>query len=159
MFKVFQHKWGRDKMTAILQTTFPNAIVWIRWYFTEVFSCPINNIPALVQIMAWHRPGDKPLFEHWWLLYWRIYASLGRVQKCFWKIDRCAPNQSWNDFFKLCYAVWRPYKRKLNSHEVMYLGHITWEYVLSVCSVLISENVQRICKNSFFFQNDERAAF
>ena len=22
---------------------------------------PINNIPALVQIMAWHRPGDKPL--------------------------------------------------------------------------------------------------
>ena len=24
---------------------------------------PINNIPALVQIMAWRRPGDKPLPE------------------------------------------------------------------------------------------------
>ena len=24
---------------------------------------PIDNIPALVQIMAWLRPGDKPLFE------------------------------------------------------------------------------------------------
>ena len=24
---------------------------------------PNNNIPALVQIMAWHRPGDKPLSE------------------------------------------------------------------------------------------------
>ena len=24
---------------------------------------PINNIPALVQIMAWHPPGDKPLSE------------------------------------------------------------------------------------------------
>ena len=24
---------------------------------------PINNIPTLVQIMAWRRPGDKPLFE------------------------------------------------------------------------------------------------
>ena len=24
---------------------------------------PINNIPALVQIMAWHQPGDKPLSE------------------------------------------------------------------------------------------------
>ena len=23
----------------------------------------INNIPALVQIMAWRRPGDKPVFE------------------------------------------------------------------------------------------------
>ena len=25
--------------------------------------CPINNIQALVQIMAWRRPGDKPLSE------------------------------------------------------------------------------------------------
>ena len=24
---------------------------------------PINNIPALFQIMAWCRPGDKPLSE------------------------------------------------------------------------------------------------
>ena len=24
---------------------------------------PINNMPALVRIMAWHRPGDKPLSE------------------------------------------------------------------------------------------------
>ena len=23
----------------------------------------VNNIPALVQIMAWHQPGDKPLSE------------------------------------------------------------------------------------------------
>ena len=23
----------------------------------------VNNIPALVQIMAWRRPGDKPLSE------------------------------------------------------------------------------------------------
>ena len=29
--------------------------------FNEV--CPINNIPSLVLIMAWRRPGDKPLFE------------------------------------------------------------------------------------------------
>ena len=34
---------------------------------------PINNIPALVQIMAWRRPGDKPLSEP----MRRIYASLG----------------------------------------------------------------------------------
>ena len=24
---------------------------------------PINNIPALVQVMAWRRSGDKPLSE------------------------------------------------------------------------------------------------
>ena len=27
------------------------------------------NIPALVQIMAWRRPGDKPLSKKWWLVY------------------------------------------------------------------------------------------
>ena len=38
---------------------------------------PINNIPALVQIMAWRWPDDKPLSEPMWLIYWRIYASRG----------------------------------------------------------------------------------
>ena len=28
-----------------------------------VHKCPIDNIPALVQIMAWRRPGDKSLSE------------------------------------------------------------------------------------------------
>ena len=37
---------------------------------------PYNNIPALVQIMAWRRPGDKPLSEPMMVLR-RIYASLG----------------------------------------------------------------------------------
>ena len=31
--------------------------------FTEVPKGPIDNIQALVQIMAWRRPGDKPLSE------------------------------------------------------------------------------------------------
>ena len=39
---------------------------------------PINNIPALVQIMAWCRPGDKPLSELMVVsLLTCIYASLG----------------------------------------------------------------------------------
>ena len=29
----------------------------------SVLKVPINNIQALVQIMAWCRPGDKPLPE------------------------------------------------------------------------------------------------
>ena len=39
--------------------------------------CPINNIPTLVQIMAWRRPGDKALTDQLGLAYWRIYTSLG----------------------------------------------------------------------------------
>ena len=69
--------WGWD----ILQTTFSNAFSLmkmfqfrLRFHWSLLFSLNnkqqwnlnrglINNIPALVQIMAWRRPGDKPLSE------------------------------------------------------------------------------------------------
>ena len=35
--------------------------VFITEWFTP--ASPINNIPSLVEIMAWRRPGDKPLSE------------------------------------------------------------------------------------------------
>ena len=59
--------WGREKMAAISQPTL-SAFSWtvgipIKWSLKFVPKCSINNIPALVQIMAWHRPGDKPLSE------------------------------------------------------------------------------------------------
>ena len=37
----------------------------------------INNITALIQIIAWCQPGNKPLSEPMILIYWYIYASLG----------------------------------------------------------------------------------
>ena len=42
-----------------------NENVWISLKISLKFvpKGPINNIPALVQIMAWRRPGDKPLSE------------------------------------------------------------------------------------------------
>ena len=38
-----------------------NVIISIEKSLKSVPKGPINNIPALVQIMAWRRPGDKPL--------------------------------------------------------------------------------------------------
>ena len=38
-------------------------IISIKISLKFVFKGPIDNIPALVQIMAWRRPGDKPLSE------------------------------------------------------------------------------------------------
>ena len=64
--------WGRNKMAAIFQTAFSNAFSWMKMYkfllrfHWSLFLVPkgtINNIPALVRIMAWRRPGDKPLSE------------------------------------------------------------------------------------------------
>ena len=37
----------------------------------------INNIPALVQIMAWHLPGDKPLSEP---VMAKLNASLNLIE-------------------------------------------------------------------------------
>ena len=57
--------WGRDKMAAFSQTTLSNAFfnVNIRISLKFVPKGLINNIPALVLIMAWRRPGAKPLSE------------------------------------------------------------------------------------------------
>ena len=42
-----------------------NENIWIPIAMSLKFvpKGPINNIPSLVQIMTWHRPGDKPLSE------------------------------------------------------------------------------------------------
>ena len=40
-----------------------NVLILIKMSLEFVPKAPINNIPALVQIMAWCRPGDKPLTE------------------------------------------------------------------------------------------------
>ena len=63
--------WGKGKMDAILQMTFSNAFPWMKIYEFFLLKTSqdfvpwirINNIPVLVQIMAWHWPGAKPLSE------------------------------------------------------------------------------------------------
>ena len=56
---------GRHFADNIYTCIVLNENVWIpiRIPLKFVSKCPINNIPALVQIMAWRRLGDKPLSE------------------------------------------------------------------------------------------------
>ena len=67
--------WGLDKMADILSNDILKCIVLnenilgsidISLKFVakrQINNQQINNIPALIQIMAWRRPGDKPLSE------------------------------------------------------------------------------------------------
>ena len=62
--------WGWDKMATISQTTLSSAFSWKKmsefWFKISlkfVPKSPIDNIPALFQIMAWRRPGYKPFSE------------------------------------------------------------------------------------------------
>ena len=56
---------GRHFPDDIFKCIFLNENVWISIKIPVKFvhKGPINNIPALFQIMAWRRPGDKPLSE------------------------------------------------------------------------------------------------
>ena len=56
---------GRHFAADNFKCIFFNENVWIliRISLKFVPKGPINNIPALVEIMAWRRPGDKPLSE------------------------------------------------------------------------------------------------
>ena len=56
---------GRHFTDNIFKCIFLNENVWISINISLKFvpKGPINNISALVQIMAWRRPGDKPLSE------------------------------------------------------------------------------------------------
>ena len=40
-----------------------NFLMLIKISLKFVPKDPVNNIPALVKMMAWHRPGNKPLSE------------------------------------------------------------------------------------------------
>ena len=56
---------GRHFPDDIFKCIFLNENVWIFVKISLKFvpKRPINNIPALVQMMAWCRPGNKPLSE------------------------------------------------------------------------------------------------
>ena len=56
---------GRDFADDIFKWIFLNENVWIPLKISLKFArkVQINTIPALVQIMAWRRRGDKPLSD------------------------------------------------------------------------------------------------
>ena len=78
---------GRHFTDYIFKCVFLNEDIWILIDISLKFvpKGPINNIPALVQIMAWRRPGDKPLSEP---MMMSIYASLGLNEL---NIGPCSP--------------------------------------------------------------------
>ena len=70
-------------------TLYLNMEIGTMWQCALVSCTPsIDYIPALDQLMAWHRLGDKPLPEHWWLDYPCKYASLGLDESMGWPVLR-----------------------------------------------------------------------
>ena len=60
-----RQKWNRRHLADIFKCIFLNEkiLISIKLSLKFIRNGPINNIQALVQIMAWRRPGDNPLSE------------------------------------------------------------------------------------------------
>ena len=101
-FYSFLTHLGWDKMDAIFQTTFSNGFelknVWILIKISLKFvpKGPINNIPALVQIMAWRQPGAKPLSESMMSsLLTHICVTRPQLVKCGTLVDLNKMADTW----------------------------------------------------------------
>ena len=65
LFNTLKPKENVRHFADIFKSIFLNENVWIQINVSPKFVLqdPIENIPALVQIMAWRWSGDKPLYE------------------------------------------------------------------------------------------------
>ena len=73
---------------------------------------PINKIPAFVQIMAWRRQATSHYLNQLWLVYWRIYASLGLnelISPMSSIVTSLVPGQSYHIEAE---TKWPPFRRR-----------------------------------------------
>ena len=150
------HIEAETKWSPFTKKKISNAFSWmkmyqfrLRFHWNLVPNRPINNIPALVQIMAWRRPGDKPLSELMNLFNWRIYASHGlnelktpgHYHAQHWNTFRLAFSQFWqswaimiSNMFPLtwrCYPKWPTRSRNIPVCFEIEIYHVVeWKLII-----------------------------
>ena len=129
-----QGHWGRDKMDAffaddIFKCIFFKENVWISITISLKFvpKGPINNIPALVQIMAWRRPGDKPLSEP------MLVGSLTHI---------CVTRPQWVNSSPPSAAYMRQWIRSALV-QIMAVGYLVPSHYLNQCWVITNSTLKK----------------
>ena len=84
---------GRHFADDIFKCIFLNENVWIPLKTSLAFvpKGPINNIPTLVQVMA-----TSHYLNQWWLIYRRIFASLGLNELMILNTFICTKSVNWS---------------------------------------------------------------
>ena len=105
-----------DKMAAIWQTIFSKTLpwlkkfdFWLKFYWSFVPMGPIDHMPALVQVMAWHRAGDKALSEPMRIQFTDAYIYMQHLGEMSWHAEA---KTKWShhfvdDDFKFIFYVWK----------------------------------------------------
>ena len=133
---------GRHFADDTFNRIFVNENVRISIEFSLKFpKGPINNIPALVQIMAWRRPGDKPLSEPMlvrslthicvtrpeWVWFWLHRNSVSRVS--FLQTNYNIEVQWFYSLLQVGHPKtirWMPWLMMLWRHEYQAICHWQW---------------------------------
>ena len=150
----------------IFKCIFENENEWISLRISLKFvpKVRINNVPALVQIMAWRRPGDKPLSEpmmvsllthicvtrpqwvnnnkDWEMIIGLIQIKIQRIVCIFGHILLTI------DWFSHLNS-WSPFQSKTN-----FQSH--WSYLLMMCQMQIGK--KRYITFSFFTDSSSSTA-
>ena len=108
---------GRHFPEDIFKCIFLNESIWILIEASLKFvpTGPINNIPALIQIMAWRQPGNKPLSEPMLvcLLMHICVIQPQWVNQDYYPENVALPKQNirkrrtlWFESVIMCYEIW-----------------------------------------------------
>ena len=121
---------GRHFPDDIFKCIFWDENVWISIKISLKFvpGGPNNNFPALVQIMAWHRPGDEPLSEPM-MVSLLTHICVTRPQ---WDTRR------WSTETFSC--SWRI--PQMSFRGISFRG---WRKHTSFCDIFVIENRWRLC--------------
>ena len=84
---IYLTHWGGEKMAAIFRTTFSNGFPWMKMStFWLKFHWSFFLGLQLAIFQHWFRQwlgavqATSHCLNQWWLIYWRIYVSLGLNQ-------------------------------------------------------------------------------
>ena len=117
---------GRHFANDILKCIFLNENVWIPNNISLKFvpKGPINNNPALVQVMAWRRPGDKPLSEP--MMVWLLTHI-------------CVTRPQWVKWVKIPSSLYKNIvmRKDIKTLDSIFVSKWLWESVSHRCAVAL----------------------
>ena len=132
---------GRHFADDIFKCIFLNENIWIPIKISLKFvpKGSINYIPALVQIMTWRRPGDKPLSEPM-MVNLPTHISVTRPQ-WVWDIE----NRKCQDYVYIKWEYWstmqkiKPclrHENKVNENKVSYCKALKCDTIKNIKKVV-----------------------
>ena len=103
--------WGRDQMDAFSQTTCSRAFSWMKMFeFRLKFHWRLFLRFLLTILQHWFRlwlgadQATSHYLNQWWIVYWRIYASLGLNELIYSNY----PSTKWYWKCRLCFSLFWP---------------------------------------------------